>query len=401
MRWLRPIALVTALLLGPAAANDSANPPVKGAVEHRVVRGDTLGTLSRCYGPPPEVLRNFTGGGPPKVGSVIWIPPPKNGWVVHRVIPNQTLESIAQGYGVPAEQVRQANSLQTDELSPGQQVLIPRARKPEWTAAAEPTEQPQTPKKPEGITASRSARPTLRSPLAAKPVPKPAPQPVAKPPGKWTLVTLADGRKGWVRVDELEFEDPNRSLPSSFSFGQKLSRNQKEAILELVASLEQDGFQVKADDIINFMALETGGTFDPGIRNSKVKNGPVGLCQFTSVAIQDLNQRRPPHDQLSRERLASMTFEEQCEVVADYLSTAFQRKNLQGKEVCAADLYSAIFAPKAIGLPLEATIYSEETDRGAYSRNRSLDHDRDGQITKAEMVKRLEDWARRGEALRG
>ena len=64
-------------------------------------------------------------------------------------------------------------------------------------------------------------------------------------------------------------------------------------------------------------------------------------------------------------------------------------------------VYSAIFCPKAIGLPLTATVYSSGRDPGAYSRNRSLDQNRDGRITKAEMVVRLKDWAQRGELQRG
>jgi len=183
------------------------------------------------------------------------------------------------------------------------------------------------------------------------------------------------------------------------SFGQKLNRSQKESILGIVSHLQRDGFTVQPDDIAIFMALETGGTFSPSVRSQR--SGAVGLAQFTDIAIQDLNQRRGPHDKLSKERLAAMTFAEQSLVVADYLSTAFARKKMHGKAITGADLYSAIFAPRAIGAPMDATVYSKAQDAQAYLRNRSLDHDNNGHISKAELVKRLTDWERRGEDLRG
>ena len=50
---------------------------------------------------------------------------------------------------------------------------------------------------------------------------------------------------------------------------------------------------------------------------------------------------------------------------------------------------------------MDATVYSKAQDAQAYLRNRSLDHDNNGHISKAELVKRLTDWERRGEDLRG
>ena len=132
------------------------------------------------------------------------------------------------------------------------------------------------------------------------------------------------------------------------SYGKKLSASQKSAILKVVARLEADGFTTQADDIVNFMAVETGGSFDPSLHS---RLGAVGLAQFTDIAIRDLNRRRPANDQLSKQRLKTMSFEEQSMVVGDYLSTAFARKKMQGKAITGADMYAAIFAPRAIGAP--------------------------------------------------
>ena len=185
------------------------------------------------------------------------------------------------------------------------------------------------------------------------------------------------------------------------SFGAKLSDGQKAAVNQMVADLKAKGFEVKADDITNFMAVETGGTFSPSIRSGGAKDGAVGLAQFTGTAIDDMNRLRPKNDQLTRDGLAEMGFDEQSKVVTEYLSTALSRKNMQGKEISGADLYTAVFSPAAIGKPMNSTIYDKSVNRRNYNANRSLDTDKDGKITKAELTSRLTDWANRGAELRG
>jgi putative peptidoglycan binding protein len=192
-----------------------------------------------------------------------------------------------------------------------------------------------------------------------------------------------------------------QSPQGDISFGQKLSGAQKEAINTMVSDLKAKGFNVKADDIANFMAVETAGTFSPSIRSGGKKSGAVGLAQFTNIAIKDLNRSRPAGDKLSKSKLASMSFADQSKVVTDYLSTALGRKSMQGKDISAADLYTAVFSPAAIGKSMGSTIYSQSGSARNYQANRSLDTNRDGRITKAELTARLDDWTRRGQALRG
>lgn len=329
-----------------------------------------MGTISRLYGVSPEEIRSINGGRRPEAGEKIWIPPSEHGWVTHLVLQGQTLESIAKGYSLPPAQLRQANDLASaSEVKPGMNLVLPRSRKPIWHETHRV-----------GVQASRSGRPVARA-------------------VDWVEVTLPDGTRAWVKSENLVFEPVHvPAAPGSLSFGKKLTESQKEAVAQVVARLKANGFEVQADDIVNFMALETGGTFSPSIRSN---GGAVGLAQFTDIAIRDMNRRRPANDQLSKQRLSNMTFEEQSLVVAEYLSTALSRKNMQGRAVTAADLYSAIFAPRAIGEPMESTVYSAEADGGFYHRNASLDRNKDGKITKSEMVHRLEVWAERGEAQRG
>lgn len=193
-------------------------------------------------------------------------------------------------------------------------------------------------------------------------------------------------------------EDQKAAAPGELSFGQKLSTDQKQAIGQMVSDLKAKGFDVKADDIVNFMAVETAGTFSPSIRSGGKKNGAVGLAQFTQIAVDDMNRFRKAGDKLTKTKIGNMSFTDQSKVVTEYLSTALGRKNMQGKNISASDLYAAVFSPKAIGKSANSTIYSGGRN---YRANRSLDTNKDGKITKAELTARLNDWVARGNQLRG
>lgn len=185
------------------------------------------------------------------------------------------------------------------------------------------------------------------------------------------------------------------------AFGQTLSSEQKEAVGQMVTDLAEDGFQVQADDVINFMATETGGTFDPSIRSGGKKGGAVGLAQFTQTAINQMNRSREKDDQLTKKKLEQMDFTEQSKVVTEYLSATLSDRGMEGKTVSASDLYSAVFAPAAVGKPMTATVYSRSHSPKYYKANKSLDTNRDGKISKSELTARLNVWAERGEDLRG
>lgn len=189
--------------------------------------------------------------------------------------------------------------------------------------------------------------------------------------------------------------------PIERSYGQQLNDEQKIAIDKIVADLGEQGFQVKVDDVINFMATETGGTFDPAVRAGGQKNGAVGLAQFTQTAIDAMNLSRDQDDKLTKAGLAEMTFAEQSEVVTEYLSNTLRDRGMEGKEVSGSDLYAAVFAPVAVGKPMDASVYSRSGSNRYYRANRSLDTNRDGHISKGELTARLEDWAEIGDNLRG
>ena len=381
------VVSILAFLLSPVLANDGS--PGNSSVLHLVRPGDTLGTLSRLYGPSPEALRQANDWKRVEESESFWIPVTTM-WPKHTVREGETLLFISEGYGIPLQQLRDANELIIDPLPVGHALLLPRAEMPKWRVR--------------GLQASRSGSTMVRRPQLAS-VTKPAPR--SKPSGSWVRVKTGDGRDGWVRVDALSYKptavepEANSQVVPSLLFGQKLDAGQKQAIVAVVEDLAAKGFQVQADDIATFMALETGGTFDPSIRAQGRPDGAVGLAQFTDIAIQDMNSRRPAHDQLTKDRLAAMSFQEQSLVVAEYLSNVLGRRNMSGREVTGHDLYAAIFAPRAVGQAETFVVYGRDRDGGAYHRNRSLDQDGDGLITKKEMATRFTTWARRGESSRG
>ncbi len=194
---------------------------------------------------------------------------------------------------------------------------------------------------------------------------------------------------------------PEPEIEAEYSFGQRLDAEQKRAVEKMVDDLDSRGFDVEADDIINFMATETGGTFDPAIRAGGQRNGAVGLAQFTQTAIDQMNLSRDRDDKLNKEMLANMSFTEQSEVVTEYLASTLEVRGMQGKQVDAADLYSAVFAPVAVGKPESAAIYSRAHSNRYYRANRSLDTNHDGVISKSELTSRLDVWAEMGDTLRG
>lgn len=204
-----------------------------------------------------------------------------------------------------------------------------------------------------------------------------------------------------AKTGEDKAKTDEQGKPGNKSWGQKLTDGQKKAVDQMVSDLKAKGFNVKADDVLNFMATETAGTFSPSMRSGGKKGGAVGLAQFTQTAINDMNRFRGKGNKLSKSKLASMSFADQSKVVTEYLSTALGRKGMKGKNVGASDLYAAVFAPAAIGKSAGSTIYSLSGSAKNYRANKSLDTNHDGRITKAELTARLNAWAARGEQLRG
>jgi len=122
------------------------------------------------------------------------------------------------------------------------------------------------------------------------------------------------------------------------------------------------------------MNVETGGTFDPA---EKAPNSTAtGLIQFLSSTAKSLGT--------TTKELSEMTRTEQLEYVDKYLA---QFKGRLGDNPEPVDGYLAVFYPRAIGKADDYVLFKEGSD--AYESNKSLDTDKKGSVTKADVKARF------------
>lgn len=135
-----------------------------------------------------------------------------------------------------------------------------------------------------------------------------------------------------------------------------------------------------ADDFMSCMAFETGETFSPTIKNGA--GAPYyGLIQFGAAAAKDCGT--------TIEALLKMTAEEQL----DYVYKFF--KPYAGKLQNLGDLYMRILWPRAVGKDDSYVLFIEGEGK-AYLQNKGLDVDKDGKITRAECLKKINEKKVRG-----
>lgn len=137
---------------------------------------------------------------------------------------------------------------------------------------------------------------------------------------------------------------------------------------ELVAMATR--LEANPDYLAAVMSFETGGTFDPSIRNPQSK--AVGLIQFTKIGTKGLG--------VTRDELALMSAVEQLGWVEKFLI----RVPAKGRMKALADHYLAVFGPKGMGKGPGFVLYEDPSDE--YWQNASMDWDQDGRITVDEAV---------------
>lgn len=130
---------------------------------------------------------------------------------------------------------------------------------------------------------------------------------------------------------------------------------------------------IPSDELLRAMHFETGGTFNPSIKNPT--GSATGLIQFIESTAESLGT--------STAELAKMTREEQMEYVEKYLTP------YKGRMKDFGDIYMAIHLPVAVGKSDDYVIYDNKSLRTrAYKQNRGLDTNNDGKVTKGEAVAR-------------
>jgi len=123
--------------------------------------------------------------------------------------------------------------------------------------------------------------------------------------------------------------------------------------------------------LLAVMKFETGGTFDPGVKN-KAGSGATGLIQFMPSTAKSLGT--------STDALAKMSAEDQL----DYVEKYFQPYKGRMKDL--KDAYMAVLYPKAVGKPEWYPLFRQDQQPTAYSQNAGLDRDKKGMVTVGDAV---------------
>jgi Transglycosylase SLT domain len=118
--------------------------------------------------------------------------------------------------------------------------------------------------------------------------------------------------------------------------------------------------------LLRIISFETGGTFDPAVKN-RAGSGATGLIQFMPDTAKALGT--------TTEALAKMTPEQQLDYVEKYLTP------YKGKLGNLKDAYLAVLKPAALGQGLDAPLFTRDTDGKAYLQNAGLDTGGKGQVT--------------------
>ena len=118
------------------------------------------------------------------------------------------------------------------------------------------------------------------------------------------------------------------------------------------------------------MSFETGGTFDPAIRNPQ--SGAVGLIQFTA-------KYAPIVVGKTTDELAAMTAVEQLDYVEKWYRYGAAYERIKHPR----DYYLTVFAPAGVGQDPGFVLYASPSK--AYEQNKAMDADGDGSITVADV----------------
>jgi len=125
------------------------------------------------------------------------------------------------------------------------------------------------------------------------------------------------------------------------------------------------------NNLMAVMAFETGGSFDPGVKN-QAGSGATGLIQFMPKTAKGLGT--------TTAKLAAMSGVEQLDFVEKHFKSVARSKQLPQ----ISDVYMCVLLPNAVGKPDSHVLFEKGTT--AYKQNKGLDVNNDGRITKLEAT---------------
>lgn len=162
-------------------------------------------------------------------------------------------------------------------------------------------------------------------------------------------------------------------LPGKLAWGAKVSVKFRARVVETAVALHIDPSWLMA-----CMAFESARTFSPSIRNG-AGSGAVGLIQFMPQTCATFG--------LTVEDMAAMTDVDQLSYVRLYFEPWVGRLHNLG------DVYGAILWPAMIGKPPSWPVFRKDDQKhpARYLQNRGLDFNHDGEITKDEIVMKVQN----------
>ena len=131
------------------------------------------------------------------------------------------------------------------------------------------------------------------------------------------------------------------------------------------------------------MAFETGETFRSDIRNA-AGSGAVGLIQFMPGTCASMG--------VTVGQMASLTPTQQLAYVERYF------KPWAGRLKTLGDVYGAVLWPAMIGKPDDYIVFDQGDEKRPklYIQNKGLDYNKDGKITRKEIVAKVQAKLDRG-----
>lgn len=160
------------------------------------------------------------------------------------------------------------------------------------------------------------------------------------------------------------------------AWGSKVSETFRERVLWIADNLGCD-----PDHLMACMAWESGETFRADIKNA-AGSGATGLIQFMPSTAKALGT--------TTAALAKMTPEDQLRYVYKYFEDYDGRLNNLG------DVYMAILWPKGVGKPDHYVLFDRSKQPTTFRQNAGLDVNRDGLVTRAECLVKVNQKLAKG-----
>lgn len=170
-------------------------------------------------------------------------------------------------------------------------------------------------------------------------------------------------------------EEP-RNDDRLIAWGAKVSPVFKARVLWIADTLGCD-----PSDLMACMHWETGGTFKPDVKNA-AGSGATGLIQFMPSTARAMGT--------TTTALAAMTAEDQLRWVYEYF------KPYKGRLRNLGDVYMAILWPKGVGKPDHYVLFDRKKTPTTFRQNAGLDVNKDGLVTKAECLVKVNERLARG-----